>query len=395
MSFAGKLERESEQWVQDGLLTAEVRAALLDRYPADARSRLTTIVAGFGAALVFAGIVSLVAVNWQEIDAMLKLVAGVLLLVAAFGAGYVVRFRLGYRKIGEALMLVGSGIFLADLALVSQQYHVEPRPEVLVLIAGLAMAPFSYILGSRAYAFVFPAVLTASLAVTILSSDGWLWFDGNSLRIAVAFVGVGIGIVAIGILHRFTPFQTIASGFEANGLLLTLGALFVLGFVRHTEAGGTFPTRLIVITLVVPIALSVVAAALALLRGPGRGAKRHVALSAVFVAAITLGASAVLALASWRDRDDGSIWWSVAFWVLFLATAACAVAVGFAWRRDWLINLGVVACGIFIVARYFDLISDRGWAGGGFLGAGLLLLGLAFVGERSRRALIAAAEERA
>ncbi len=171
--FAKHLRRESAGWVADGLLTEAQRAALLERYPSsDASRRVMTIFAWFGAALLVGGIILVVAVNWGDIPPLVRLAAGLVLLVAAFATGYVLRFGRGYRKTGEVVMLVGSGLFVADLALVSQQYHVEPNPQRLLLVLAASMLPLIYLIPSRAYAFLTPAVLAVWLGARRDKQEG-------------------------------------------------------------------------------------------------------------------------------------------------------------------------------------------------------------------------------
>ena len=53
-----------------------------------------------------------------------------------------------------------------------------------------------------------------------------------------------------------------------------------------------------------------------------------------------------------------------------------------------MLNLALVYLGVFILTRYFDLFEGYGQTGLLFLGAGVLLLAVAFVLERSRRTLM-------
>ena len=69
-----------------------------------------------------------------------------------------------------------------------------------------------------------------------------------------------------------------------------------------------------------------------------------------------------------------------------------AVLVGYANEEGWLVNLGIALVGIDVFARYFDLFWDMLPRSFVFLGAGALLLGLAWLLERQRGRLLARME---
>src|SRR3989338_3684202 len=164
MPASHRLEADSATWVAEGLISAEQRARILDWERGQERPArsLTTILSLTGAAVVVLGITLIVATNWRDIPLMTKLAVGVALLVALYAAGYWVRFGpLARAKSGDALMLIGAGVFLGDLALVSQQYHIFESFSVPLLLVWIAVAPMPYLLRSRPYAFVGAGVFAA------------------------------------------------------------------------------------------------------------------------------------------------------------------------------------------------------------------------------------------
>jgi hypothetical protein len=88
----------------------------------------------------------------------------------------------------------------------------------------------------------------------------------------------------------------------------------------------------------------------------------------------------------------GGMAWAVAFNILLLGGLLGIVALGYARREDWLVNLGAVLLFLFVLVKYFDWLFtflDRSLA---FVVTGLLLVGVGLAMERGRRLVIKAME---
>ena len=85
--------------------------------------------------------------------------------------------------------------------------------------------------------------------------------------------------------------------------------------------------------------------------------------------------------------------WAVLFNVLFAAIALGIVYAGFLNDEAWLVNLGVVFVAVDLVARYFDVFWDALPRSVGMIGAGLLVLAIAYVLERQRKRLLERMDE--
>jgi uncharacterized membrane protein len=391
MSFRRLLEARSHRWVDSGVITPEQRERILAIEPVEdsTRLRLIPIVSLLGAALLVLGAVLVVSRNWDEIPRMVKLSAGVALLVSVLGAGYWMRFgRPHAHRTGEALMLVGSGIFLANLALVSQQYQLEFNPARLVLLFLLAVVPMSYLLGSRAYALVASVAFAAWLVLEMLRSGSPI--ETSGARIWLPLVGVGAWLVVTGLAHRLTRYAHLAGPIELPGAFLLFLAVYILGFYRYfgiQSALGFLPMWLL---LLVPLSLVFATAAFTLwmpAEGRASAAKHPAALTAVGVLALVL---AWTVLAGWFPRhgdEERLILWTAGYWVLALALTVALAWLGLALHRNWWLNAALIFLGVFVLTRYFDLFADYAQTGALFMGAGLLLLLLALGLERMRREL--------
>lgn len=395
MPFRDDLERRSVEWVQSGLISAGQRERILAAEPASGGTapRLIAIFSLLGAALVVLGIVLVVSQNWDEIPRLTKLGSGIALMVITFAAGYWLRFGPpAMTKTGEGILLVGSGFFLANLALISQQYNIDFNPSPLFLPVLLTAIALAYVLRSRAYIFI-----AGVLAVT------WLIFesqrDGSALetRNAAALLiiaGGGTWLLIAAEANRRFGWPQFAEPLRIAGGATVFAAVYVLGFYRHFDVDDGLSALPGVALILLPLVLLVVAVAVIALREEprlqwpviGTGLRSPILAATLTLAALL--AWSFLVGTNPRDDDEGRfIIYTVGFWVVALALAANLIWLGLALRREWWINAALAYLGIFAISRYFDLFSDYAQTGAVFAGAGLLLLVLAFLLERGRRAL--------
>jgi uncharacterized membrane protein len=200
------LETDSPAWVAEGLITETQREALLARYPPDA-VRAVGLLPLLGCILVGLSALSVVAANWQNLAAELRLGLLVGSIVAAYAGGeYFV--RRGNRSVGHGLLALGLVAFGAGIILTSQLYQLvgydvsgllawvvagvllsflyeSPTLTLLPIVIGAAVQTYcTQALGSFSYA-------TAGL---VALGCGWRWW-----RRPDALVGT---VLALGLLWQ-------------------------------------------------------------------------------------------------------------------------------------------------------------------------------------------------
>jgi uncharacterized membrane protein len=395
LSFRDELERRSSRWVDEGLISADQRTRLLaaEETEPSAAPRLIAIFSLLGAALVVLGLILVISQNWEEIPKLTKLAAGVALMVAAFGVGYWLRFGPpAMVRTGEGVLLIGSGFFLGNLALISQQYNIDFNPSPLFLPVVLSAVVLAYVLNSRAYIFV-----AAALAVV------WLIFESqrdhsaietqNALALLMV-AGGGVWLLIASEVNRRLGWPQFVEPTRIAGAATVFAAVYVLGFYRHYDPDdplGVLPgVALVFVPLaIVAIALVVIASGSEERFGWARieGRARRAVLATAVVLTALLAWSALVGVHPRGDAEEHFIAYTVGFWVLALVMSADLAWLGLALRREWWINAALAYVGVFAISRYFDLFSDYAQTGAVFAGAGLFLLVLAFALERGRRAL--------
>src|SRR5437867_11779804 len=135
-----------------GLITAEQQRQIVEHFKLkEEGGKFLAVISLVGASLVVSGLVLLIAANWEEIPRGLKIAAGLLLMMGAHAGGWYLREAPGhYRKSGEALHVVGAGLFLGNISLLGQIYHLSERVPNAFLLWWAGIAALPWLLRSKA-----------------------------------------------------------------------------------------------------------------------------------------------------------------------------------------------------------------------------------------------------
>jgi uncharacterized membrane protein len=395
LPFRQDLERWGQHWVDTEIISEKQRVRILDLDYAErgVGQRLVPIFALLGAGLVFLGLALVISQNWNEIGKFTKLAAGVVLLIAFLGGGYWTRFGpMMLNKTGEGLMLVGTGAFLGNLALISQQYNIDFNLAPLLLPVLLSVIAFAYLLNSRPYAFVSAGLFVGWLITESQRGGSALQSEDDTIFLLV--VGSGAWLLIAAEINRRTRYAQLAAPIQFVGGVLLFFAVFMLGFVRYFDIDIAVSGLPVGVLLLAPIAL--VAPALLVTAAqreewfgwPAIPVQlRSALLAAEFTVLLLLFWSFIVAINPRGHAEEEFILYTVGYWVCALLLTASVVWLGLALRREFWINAALGFLGLFILTRYFDLFSNYAQTGALFAGAGLLFLALALVLERGRRAL--------
>jgi hypothetical protein len=130
-AFREGLRRELPRWREEGLVSPDAAAALHARYRLGEReSGGPTLLPVYvlGALLVGAGVVSLVAWNWDAMSPAVKLAVIGAAMASCHVAGWVLWKGTGRApRLGHAIALVGTLVFGANVGLVAQIFHVSGK----------------------------------------------------------------------------------------------------------------------------------------------------------------------------------------------------------------------------------------------------------------------------
>jgi len=159
-SFRSELSRELDAWRAEGLVTDEQADEISRRYGlddlrADSVGLLLLSIYTIGAILIGAGVVSFVAAHWGRIGQWTKvsLLVGAMLSVHLAGF-YFWRVRGSRPALGHGLIILGTLIFGANIALLAQIFHVQSDYYTGFGACAIGAAAMAYALGSEPNAVI-------------------------------------------------------------------------------------------------------------------------------------------------------------------------------------------------------------------------------------------------
>lgn len=410
--FVARLPGEVEQWRQEGLIRKEQAQALLARYgllPGETphtlqRSRIVLLLAILGAVLVGVGVILFVGSNWESIPKWARLVSLMAATAAAYQGGYRLSTRSQtYPKVGAALVFLGSLLWGASIFLVGQTYHMGgpggdgERTGVLIWFIGVL--PLAYVLWSVPH-----------LVLALVLGNVWLyWTIGEVLSpygpqaVLLPALAVGLLFYALGRLHTD---RRSAERFEAAYCWLGLLSVFVVLYAFSFEGFWTFGQPRAEAQWLWPVLLlgPAAIAGVVFLLTSGRRDWTAFTEAAAILALVLLGVAVAATHPYWFAKASPEEYWnpvhreaalSMALCNLLLLAATVGVLLlGWARHRPGLATFGMLVFFVQVVTRYFDLLWGMLSSSLLFIGAGVILIGLGALLERSRRRLLTAMSRR-
>lgn len=435
-AFLKRLKNEMPAWVENGWVSEAHGNAILQRYDTrgDQVSLLSAAFGILGVLLLLSGIITFFAANWDGMSKLAKLLVLFASMLAAYALAIKPFNRTRFPRLFQAMLLLGAGMFGANIMLIAQIYHIDSHYPNGVLL---------WALGALLLAWLVPAqaVMVMALALAVLwTGMETFGFDHSNLAFLVFLIAAlpRIGTqgwrfaghaAAIALLSwsLFAYMETFGYQGDAERLMMTelmfvaWLSLFVAGLLMaHWPRAKTWPP------LVQRYGMFGALGFFYLLTSPrvhsgigawwGHGAYREAFDT---TAAFTVGGALLVlcALAAWhhalvrmssRPRFlDWAQWLlggcvallvgtmfiggeaggyvAAAFNIFYFAGLAWLVAAG-VWLQDRvLVNLAFVFFAITLVTRYFDTfwtLMNRSFF---FMAGGLLLLVIGFLLERQRR----------
>jgi uncharacterized membrane protein len=377
-----------EKLQRAGFITPEQQRAILVHFQLDReRSKLLVILLTLGALLVSAGIILLIAANWDAIPHLVKLGVGASLLVLMHVLGYV--YGRGQRGIAlaETFHLIGSGLFLANIALVGQVYHSSAPVSHALLLWLAGIAPLAWILRSRAQQIVTLVGFTIWLMLEVNRAPSPIFFGGEQ-RQFLFYALVGLVFAGFGLLLTRTRFVELAGPTEALGLLywhlasypITLGFFYAAGPIRASALALCGGVGLLAVVLLLASAV----------RGPWLESKQWRWTWVILLSLLAGCALAALRLHgeyAWSADFPHVGWHWLATLVLFVF-CLIQVQIGILRGNAWLVNVAMASIGIHSATAYFQLFGSMRTTGLMFLVGGVFLIVMAIYLERKRRSFL-------
>ncbi len=379
----------------DSMISEPQHAAIVERYSLAAHgSRLGGIFAMIGAALCVAGVALVISANWALIPRLVKVAATIALLVAFHACALFCTSR-KYPRIGAALHVAGSVMFLLAIALVGQVYNLSSRPPNAILLWTLGICLLPWVLQSRAQFLLLLVALIVWLMLESNAPDSLLYI-GKSYDFFPAISWIGALLLASSALLFFAPLrwrgdrfvvsaESVGSVFVSVGLLACALGWQGMGIGRNGAALFHWMSSLPV-WLTFAAVVCVAVASMTDRHSPWVSRSAWV-LGVAVAAALPwfLVIHPEWAGATTRWHETGPFAW-IASGALF-CFALVQIQRGLARASPTLINSGIAFVALNIAAVYFRLFGSMMNTGITFVITGALLVALAWFLERWRQRL--------
>jgi uncharacterized membrane protein len=374
-----------------GLITDEQQKNIIEHFKLkEEGGNFLAIVSIIGAVLIAAGITLLIAAHWNEIPRGVKIAAGLLLLLGFHAGGWWLREVQGkYRKTGEALHLIGSCLFLANIALIGQIYNIVSRPPNAFLLWWIGIAALPWLLRSKAQHVLLLIAFGIWFGFEVNEHGGLIYCESD--RQVLLYALLGLVYLGAGYCLRRGVFSEFAGVTEKLGLLAFLIFVYPLTWKdffgwENSEIRQWFFPALGVLALLLPAA----------------GLKNLTALTRqwrwtwfaallgmmAFMATVWFGCWQLDHAGESRHYFWGESWSYLVGSLALFVFCLLQIQIGIQERSPFLVNLGIVFIALDILAAYCDLFGSMARTGVMFLISGIFLIVFGVYLEKKRRGLM-------
>jgi uncharacterized membrane protein len=375
-----------------GLITDEQRQKIIEHFQLkEDGGKFLVIISFIGAVLVAAGIALLIGAHWNEIPRGVKIATGLLLMLGFHAGGWWLREVQGkFRKTGEALHLIGSCLFLANIALIGQIYNIVSRPPNAFLLWWIGIAALPWLLRSKAQHVLLLIAFGIWFGFEVNERGGLIYCESE--RQILLYALLGLVYLGAGYCLRRTPFSEFAGVTEKLGLLAFLIFVYPLawkdfyGRWENPEIRQWFFPALGLVALL-PLAVGI--KNLRALTSQWRWTWFAALLGmTVFVATVWFGCWQLDHAGESRYYFWGESWSYLVGSLVLFVFCLLQIQVGIQERSQFLVNLGVTFIALDILAAYCDLFGSMARTGLMFLISGIFLIVFGVYLEKKRRALM-------
>ena len=368
------------------------------------------IVATMGSILIALGIAWLIALNWKEMPSALKVIILISLTISAYAAGVLFRIN-DYKKIGDALLVLGALLYTLSIFLISQTFHLATSLQAnafLLLLAWVGILIASYVFNSS------PSLLIALSEFLIWISMQYFSFirlsnKGFSIGIlTIIYLVVGIGLYGLTQIHKSKnhKFSSIYRYWTAFYVLLLTYILSFQSLLPLLWPKGFELTANVLIFLIISSFIALILAIIGIFMSinekklSGKEVVGFISIVVLYILLISL--ASLLSEQSIFEGIRGSI--SGGLWVmwlfdnaLFILVILSVIGYGTRYKSAKIVNLAIMFFALDIITRYIGFILDFGGQMGfalmSILG-GIILIAGGWGIEKWRRRLIEKTREK-
>lgn len=239
--FRRQLQQESDLWLKEGLIDANLYAQIAQRYQFNlitttSGDRFVVILLILGGILLGLGVITFVAANWQSWSKLVKTIFLLSLLISSNCVGFyfwrqpslITNTTTNKQRLGLGLLFFGALLLGANLANLAQIFHLSDLDSRLYFVWGIGVLAMAYGLRLNSLGILSLILLHISYWWQILDLNWWLQSSIYELVIQHFFI---VGLILFLPLAYWCNSRAI---FILNFLLI-IPALIISGGVFFTS----------------------------------------------------------------------------------------------------------------------------------------------------------------
>ena len=379
MSFVKKINLFLDKALSNGILDQNTKEKLQNfavNYERKSISSFANSIISFGGFAIILGITLVISSNWDKISNFTKISSYIALLIGFHISAYLLRTI--SPKISQIIYYIIAGYILAGIGLIAQIYNLSSKNGEAYLMWFFMIIPMSILLRDNRIGVM--AMMGLYFWIIINANINFYNSEYNWQSQIIFITTIFTNMVLI---PRIS--DNLKNSFEQIGFIgyLFLGiTTFSMGFAHDILPKEKMSSILLHPITIVIIVLNVIFLTNNFIKN-FRERKKLVDIFQLpeFIIAI-------LNLIPLFIFVDHKLLISISYWIIWFLSCGLMIYRGEIEKNKTLINIGTWCVIIGLIARFVDLVETMLFTGSMFILFGIVLILIAYVGEKYRKNLI-------
>ena len=379
MSFVKKINLFLDKALSNGILDQNTKEKLQNfavNYERKSISSFANSIIFFGGFAIILGITLVISSNWDKISNFTKISSYIALLIGFHISAYLLRTI--SPKISQIIYFIIAGYILAGIGLIAQIYNLSSKNGEAYLMWFFMIMPMSILLrdnriGTMAmFGLYFWIIINAN--INFYNSE----YNWQSQIIFITTICTNMILIP-----RIS--DNLKNSFEQIGFIgyFFLGiTIFSMGFAHDILPKEKMSSILLHPITIVIIVLNVIF----LTNNFIKNFRKRKKLADIFQLPEFI--IAILNLIPLFIFVDHKLLISISYWIIWFLSCGLMIYRGEIEKNKTLINIGTWCVIIGLIARFVDLVETMLFTGSMFILFGIVLILIAYVGEKYRKNLI-------
>lgn len=379
---------DAQKLLELGLISREQCDAIIERLtlsPTAPRNYLLITLSSLGGLLVLSGIVLLISANWESISALAKQISAAALMLAFwfFGLRFLLRKENPRPILGESLCLIGSGLWLGNIALYGQIYQIssEPSKAIAAWFLGIFLLPWLVRLRGVFILSLIAAFIWIACKAAEAPNDVY-YFHFLAFFTTVSALGIFLSNLRASVRERFLGYGPLAAWTAFPALI------FVAQIFCWDEIEMPLPENIFAMATLVPATLLLVTVLIVSFRKKLNAFGRICAIFLGVFPSVPIVLGILDSLPGYTDDFIHAVMMGSLF-----TSGIASMLLGAYVSRKFYVNIGTLMILLAALALVAEVVGSLTSSGFTLILAGALMIVFGYFLERQRRKITAKIRE--